>query len=63
MECKIFHARNRLDLQEKVNKWLSEHPVSPDSMKFQLTTVSIEDPNEYILEHTLIVFFVRMHAM
>jgi hypothetical protein len=60
MECKIFYARSRLELQKTVNSWLQEHPVSPDSMSFQFSTVSLEDSTEFILEHTLIIFFVPM---
>lgn len=63
MECKIFYGSNREEIQNKVNAWLKEHPVTPDSMRFQFSTVSIEDTDSYRLEHTLVVFYVPMHPI
>lgn len=63
MECKIFSAINRNDLQDKVNAWLQTHLVSPESMHFQLTTISIEDADSYKLEHTLILFYVPLRMI
>lgn len=60
MECKIFAARSRADLQEKVNAWLATHPVTPESMRFQFSSVYMEDPDQHIIEHTLILFYVPM---
>lgn len=63
MVCKIFYATSRLELQNMVNQWLAEHPVSPDSMRFEFSTVVIEDTDSYRLEHTLVVFFVPMRPL
>lgn len=60
MECKIFCGRNREKLQDEVNAWLKMHPVSPESMRFEFSTVLLEDEVQFILEHTLVVFFVPM---
>lgn len=63
MECKIFYERSRVELQKQVNQWLETHPVTPDSMRFQFSTVSIEDVDAYRLEHTLVLFYVPMRMI
>ncbi len=63
MECKVFYARNREKLQDQVNEWLKKNPVSPETMRFQFSTVALEDSTEYALEHTLIIFYVPMRAI
>ncbi len=60
MECKVFYARNREKLQDAVNEWLKTHHVSPESMHFQFSTVVLADDVEFILEHTLVVFYVPL---
>ncbi len=63
MKVKIFYSRSRKDLEEKLNKWLETNPVSPDSMRFQVTSVLLDDPDEHIIEHTLFLFYVPMQAI
>lgn len=63
MLCKVFYHIHRSKLQEQVNEWLKNNPVSPQSMSFQFSTVVIEDPDSYKLEHTLVLFYVPMRAM
>jgi hypothetical protein len=63
MECKIFYARSRKELEANINAWLKEHPVSPDSMRFQFSSVALDDPDEHIVEHTLVLFYVPMRAI
>ena len=60
MKCKIFHARSVVALEDAINKWLETHPVSPDSMRFEFSTVYGEDEVEHILFHTLVLFYVPM---
>jgi len=60
MECKIFYGRNREELQNHVNAWLKTHSITPESVRFQFSTVSIESESEYTLEHTLVLFYVPM---
>lgn len=63
MECKIFYARSRKELEKQLNDWLKDHPVTPDSMRFQFSSVYCEDPNEHIIEHTLVLFYVPLRAI
>ena len=63
MQIKIFHSSNRKELESFVNEWLKTHPVSPDSMRFEFSTVAIEDEISYRLEHTLILFYVPMRTI
>lgn len=64
MRCKVFQSRNRADLEEKVNAWLERNPVSPDTMRFQFSSVAIDDsPDTYIVSHTLVLFYVPLHAI
>lgn len=63
MQCKIFASRNRKNLEETINEWLKEHPVSPQSMTFQITSVYCEDPDSHIVEHTVVLFYVPMSAI
>lgn len=63
MLCQIFFGGHRSQLQDQVNEWLKTHPVSPQTMHFQFSTVSIEDSDSYRLEHTLVLFYVPMRAM
>ncbi len=58
MKCKVFEARSRSDLEEQVNQWLETHPVSPESMRFEYACVSLEDSIQFVLEHTLVLFYV-----
>jgi hypothetical protein len=60
VECRIFWGQSQMKIQDEVNEWLKTHPVSPESMRFQFSTVVLEDPTEWILEHTLVVFYVPM---
>lgn len=63
MECKIFYSRSRKELEANVNAWLKDHPVSPDSMRFEFSSVYLDDQVEHIVEHTLILFYVPMRAI
>ena len=63
MRIKIFYGRSRQDLEQAVNTWLSTHAVSPATMHFQFSTVSLEDETQFILEHTLVVFYVPMERV
>lgn len=63
MECKIFYSTSRLGLQDEVNKWLKEHPVTPESMRFQFTSVNLDDPSIIQVEHTLVLFYVPMMSV
>jgi hypothetical protein len=63
MNCKIFYASRRELLQKEVNEWLQTHPVSPESMHFQFSTVLIESDIDYKLEHTLVLFYVPMRII
>lgn len=63
MKVKIFYARTRRDLEKQVNEWLSVNPVSPNSMRFQFTSVGFESVDSYEIDHTLVLFYVPMHAM
>lgn len=63
MECKIFYSRSRKEIEKQVNAWLKEHPVSPDSMRFEFSSVVLDDPDEHIVEHTLVLFYVPMRAI
>lgn len=58
MECKVFHGGARNELQDRINQWLATHPIVPESLRVQLSTVLIEDMGEYRLEHTVILLYV-----
>lgn len=60
MKVKIFGSRTRPDLEKQVNTWLETHPVSPDSMRFQYGAIYMDDPEQHIVEHTLVLFYVPM---
>jgi hypothetical protein len=55
MNCKIFYSRRREQLERNINAWLATHVVNV--LYTQLSTVAIESDIEYILEHTLILFY------
>lgn len=63
MQVKIFHGRNWRELEDELNKWLREHPVSPESMRTEFSTVMYEDETSYAEIHTLILFYVPMRMM
>lgn len=63
MRCKIFYGSNRQELEDMVNKWLETNPVTPDSMRFEFSTASVEDETSYKLEHTLVLFYVPMQRI
>ena len=57
MHCKIFHSRRHSQLEAAVNDWLAAHPGSRFPLGPQYTTCLVADDVEYILEHTLILFY------
>lgn len=63
MRVKVFHSRNRNELEKQLNSWLGDNMVSPESMRFQFSSVVIEDSTEWMLEHTLILFYVPLQAI
>ena len=63
MECKIFASKSRVKLEEQVNEWLNTHPVSPDTMRFQFSSVYLDDPDTHIIEYTLVLFFIPMRPL
>ena len=63
MECKIFYSQSRLGLQDEVNAWLKAHPVTPESMRFHFSSVTLEAPDEYIIEHTLVLFYIPVEPI
>lgn len=63
MECKIFASSSLKDLEEKVNEWLQRNPVSPESMRFQFSATSLNDPIDNTIEHTVVLFYVPMRAI
>lgn len=65
MECKIFTANSRIALERQLNEWLPDHPVTPDSMRFEFSTVVLTDQNggSQRVEHTLVLFYVPMRMI
>jgi len=63
MQVKIFSANSTVKLQDAINEWLAKHPVLPDSMRFVYSTVNCDDPVEYIVEHTVVLFYVPMRPI
>lgn len=63
MECKIFASRHRDKLEAAINAWLQDHPVSPDSMRFEYHAVYMSDPDVHIVEHTVVLFYVPLRAI
>jgi hypothetical protein len=63
MKMKIFFSRTRKELQEAVNAFLEQNPVSPDSMRFEFSSIAVTTPIELIIEHTLVLFYVPMHSI
>lgn len=60
MRVKVFGARSRKDLEEKLNDWLTTHPVSPDGMHVEFAATYCDDPQEHIIEMTLVLFYIPM---
>ena len=56
MRCKIFYAMKREVLAELVNTWLETHAVQIEHTQF--SQVLIEDEVQYVLENTLVLFYV-----
>lgn len=63
MECKIFSSDNYIKLEQEVNKWLATHLVSPETMRFQATTIKYEDSIEFKPIHTITLFYVPLRAI
>lgn len=63
MKVKVFQCRSKHDLEEVVNKFLAQNPVTPDSMRFQYSTTVVEDSMEHIVMHHLVLFYVPMMAI
>ncbi len=60
LKCKVFSARKQANLEQAINEWLGRHPVTLETMRFEYGAVYCEDPDEHIIEHTVIVFYVPM---
>jgi hypothetical protein len=63
MKCKVFSSRTRKELEKAINEWLETHPVTPETMRFEYGAVYCEDPDEHIIEHTVVVFYVPMGSI
>ncbi len=63
MECKIFGSQDYRQLERDVNEWLKTHVISPESMRFQATTVTYEDSVEFIPIHTIVLFYVPLRMI
>ena len=57
MKVKIFTARQPIDLEEKVNKWLESHFIDAD-MSFQFQQSIIDDEAGYRMEYSLVLFYL-----
>ena len=57
MHCKIFHSKRHEELDAKINDWLDAHPRIWFPMPAKFTTCLLAEEAEYILEHTLILFY------
>jgi hypothetical protein len=57
MRCKIFYSRSRRELEKAVNEWLETHMLVIE-MPIRFSSVAIQDETEYILEHTIVLFYI-----
>lgn len=63
MRVKVFQSRSRASLEETVNAWLERNEVSPTHIQFSSVLIESNDVSSYVVEHTLVLFYVPLHAI